>query len=192
MKLDNLLVNDELDVKLADFGTSFIISDIPETNQLVSRFYRPPEIIIGSEVGSEADVWSAGVCLIELLTGKWIFDGENEKNMILRFLKFGIRFSFKFIEKSKYGWSYFSSEKNGNENERQNTINFDRQIEYKEITILEFLKIHAKRNLNFALLDLFSDLISKMLEGEPKKRISARKALSHPFFDKFKVQNNHN
>ena len=67
-------------IKLCDFGSVIACTDVEQMNTdcLVSPFYRPPEVIVGYHPLSGAvDVWSAGVTLFELYTGKFLFTGTN-------------------------------------------------------------------------------------------------------------------
>lgn len=47
-----------------------------------SRFYRSPEVILGSSYGLEIDMWSLGCIIAELYTGLPLFPGENERDQI--------------------------------------------------------------------------------------------------------------
>ena len=47
-----------------------------------SRFYRSPEVILGSPYGVEIDMWSFGCILAELYTGYPLFPGENEAEQL--------------------------------------------------------------------------------------------------------------
>jgi serine/threonine protein kinase len=68
-----LAINDARDLR-SDFGTSFFLTDnIDATPMLVSRFYRPPEVILGVEYKCPIDMWSVGVVLVEIFTGKLIY-----------------------------------------------------------------------------------------------------------------------
>lgn len=66
-------------VKLADFGLSRSIN-IPGqayTHEVVTLWYRAPEILLGSNHYTTAvDIWSLGVLFTELLTGSPIFQGD--------------------------------------------------------------------------------------------------------------------
>jgi serine/threonine-protein kinase PRP4 len=57
------------------------------TEYLVSRFYRAPEIILGCIPDFQIDVWSAGVTLFELFTGKIMFDGRNNGEILKQIIQ---------------------------------------------------------------------------------------------------------
>ncbi|KAI9687398.1 MAG: Protein kinase [Bogoriella megaspora] len=78
LKPENLLLDEQLNVKIADFGLSNIMSDgnFLKTS-CGSPNYAAPEVISGKlYAGPEVDVWSCGVILYVLLAGKLPFDDE--------------------------------------------------------------------------------------------------------------------
>jgi serine/threonine-protein kinase PRP4 len=88
LKPDNVLVSaDKKTIKLADFGTAVDKRDVIErTEYLVSRFYRAPEIILGMDVGYPVDMWAVGCTVYELWTGKILFTGRSNNQMIKSFM----------------------------------------------------------------------------------------------------------
>jgi carbon catabolite-derepressing protein kinase len=78
LKPENLLLDDNLNVKIADFGLSNIMTDgnFLKTS-CGSPNYAAPEVISGKlYAGPEVDVWSCGVILYVLLCGRLPFDDE--------------------------------------------------------------------------------------------------------------------
>ena len=78
LKPENLLLDERLNVKIADFGLSNIMTDgnFLKTS-CGSPNYAAPEVISGKlYAGPEVDVWSCGVILYVLLCGKLPFDDE--------------------------------------------------------------------------------------------------------------------
>jgi len=57
--------------------------DNDPTPYLVSRFYRPPEVILGLEYDRNVDLWSASVTLAELFTGSVLFPGQSNNDMLV-------------------------------------------------------------------------------------------------------------
>lgn len=79
LKPENLLLDDNLNVKIADFGLSNIMTDgnFLKTS-CGSPNYAAPEVIGGKlYAGPEVDVWSCGVILYVLLVGRLPFDDEH-------------------------------------------------------------------------------------------------------------------
>ena len=78
LKPENLLLDEQLNVKIADFGLSNIMTDgnFLKTS-CGSPNYAAPEVISGKlYAGPEVDVWSCGVILYVLLVGRLPFDDE--------------------------------------------------------------------------------------------------------------------
>ena len=79
IKPDNILINSDHSVKLADFGLVRAVSDITHsTDQIVGTVaYLSPEQVDGSPITQASDVYSAGIVLFELLTGQQPFNGDT-------------------------------------------------------------------------------------------------------------------
>ena len=94
MKPSNILLNSECHAKLCDFGLARSVSFLVEgeqqpvmTEYVATRWYRAPEILLGSSQYTKAvDVWSIGCILGELVNGKAIFPGTSTLNQIERIL----------------------------------------------------------------------------------------------------------
>ncbi len=77
----NVLLNSECFIKLADFGLARSLVDLPGDNDctfnpamtdyVATRWYRAPEILLGSvKYTKGVDLWSLGCILAELIIGK--------------------------------------------------------------------------------------------------------------------------
>jgi cyclin-dependent kinase 12/13 len=74
-------------VKIADFGLarSYAGQDStnPLTNRVITLWYRPPELLLGTtKYGPEVDMWSVGCIFAELVMGKPILPGKNEMEQV--------------------------------------------------------------------------------------------------------------
>ncbi|KAK1293694.1 putative serine/threonine-protein kinase [Acorus calamus] len=87
----NLLVNNEGILKMADFGLANILNPAqkqPLTSRVVTLWYRPPELLLGStEYGVSVDLWSVGCVFAELLLGKPILQGRTEVEQLHKIFK---------------------------------------------------------------------------------------------------------
>ncbi len=80
IKPENVLISDDGEVKLADFGLVRAIADAGITSTSVilgTAAYLSPEQVLGRSTGPCSDVYSAGVMTFELLTGRTPFTGDN-------------------------------------------------------------------------------------------------------------------
>jgi serine/threonine protein kinase len=83
IKLDNILLDEENNLRLADFGFSRYSdgSSLMET-PCGSPYYAAPEILCGKSYdGTKSDIWSAGVVLYILATGKVPWTATNRKHL---------------------------------------------------------------------------------------------------------------
>jgi len=81
IKPNNLLVNSQGVLKVADFGLArfFGSPNRPYSHQVVTRWYRCPELLFGARhYGTGVDTWSVGCVLAELLKRQAYFPGESD------------------------------------------------------------------------------------------------------------------
>lgn len=191
LKPDNLLVNDNRNLlKLCDLGSASPITENEITPYLVSRFYRAPEIILGIPYDYAIDVWSIGCTLFELYSGKILFTGRTNNQMLRSMMECRGKFPPKFLRRGSLTHLHFDD-----------LLNFH-SVEEDKITgrlvtkILDFKK--PTRDLKSRLLgkgarlsdseakeiNLFIDLLDRCLSLNPEKRCTPSEALRHPFFMK--------
>jgi serine/threonine-protein kinase PRP4 len=95
IKPDNVLVDKSRTIiKLCDFGSAMFSGHNDLTPYLVSRFYRAPEIILGLPYDTPIDIWSTACVIYELFTGKTLFPGKTNKEMIRYFIDTKGRYIF--------------------------------------------------------------------------------------------------
>lgn len=87
LKPQNLLIDVKTKtIKLADFGLGRVFS-LPVskyTHEVVTLWYRAPEILLGSKLYSTGvDLWSVGCILAEMVLGRPVFCGESEIEQLL-------------------------------------------------------------------------------------------------------------
>ena len=92
IKPSNILLNTDGSCVLTDFGLSrkFAAPDAQLTKNIITRWYRPPEILFGAQYyGEKIDVWSLGCIFAEFFLRKPLFKGDNEIDQMSKI--FGIR-----------------------------------------------------------------------------------------------------
>lgn len=79
IKSANILMNNEGEVKIADFGLSRTFNKNNKyTQTVVTLWYRAPEILLGNQnYNSQIDVWSVGCFFAELVLGDVLFKGDQ-------------------------------------------------------------------------------------------------------------------
>ena len=85
IKPNNLLIAADGEVKLADFGLARSFSDPyrPMTCQVITRWYRPPELLMGARFYSGAvDIWSVGMVFAELILRSPFVPGNTDVHQL--------------------------------------------------------------------------------------------------------------
>ncbi|KAH8273524.1 hypothetical protein KR018_010512 [Drosophila ironensis] len=172
----------------------------PETNVCISlqiyhyiqsRFYRSPEVLLGIQYDLAIDMWSLGCILVEMHTGEPLFSGCNEidqMNKIVEVLGMPPKYLLdqahktrKFFDKSVPDGSYvLKKNQNGRKykppgsRKLQDILGVDtggpggRRLDEPGHNVSDYLK--------------FKDLILRMLDYDPKTRVTPYYALQHNFF----------
>ena len=163
LKTSNILINNKGVVKIADFGLArHHNSKIkhPYTNKVVTLWYRAPEILLGGRYDISSDIWSAGIVFAELLTKNCPFKGKIEVEqlqMIYDLCGVPTEDTWPGVSSYKFYKMYMP----------------EKIHQYKLKTDIEKI---SKLDENGV------DLLVKMLEMNPSKRISIEEALIHPYF----------
>jgi mitogen-activated protein kinase 15 len=176
LKPSNIFINSDSRVKLGDFGLARTLSSGPNsygmivTEYVATRWYRAPEMLLKSvNYGKPIDMWSVGCILYELIVGRPLFPGKSTRDMItLVFEVTGLP------DEEEY------------EAVRQEC---EIPILYNELKS-QLGKIRKQKNLssligNYCKDPNAIDLMTKLLQFNPKNRLTAEEALEHPFVAKF-------
>eukprot|EP00825_Cyclidium_porcatum_P052480 TRINITY_DN995_c0_g3_i2.p3 TRINITY_DN995_c0_g3~~TRINITY_DN995_c0_g3_i2.p3 ORF type:complete len:220 (+),score=54.91 TRINITY_DN995_c0_g3_i2:95-754(+) len=162
LKPQNILISKNDEVKVADFGLSrtFSIPTRPYTHEVVTLWYRAPEILLGAiDYCTPVDIWAIGCIFVEMVTKKPLFTGDSEIDQIYRI--------FRIL---------------GTPNEEV-WPNVTQHKDFK-VTFPNWPKNRIEdvvQNLNISKSGL--DLLYRMLRYDPCDRISAKSALQHPYFN---------
>nr|XP_020469394.1 cyclin-dependent kinase 16-like [Monopterus albus] len=160
LKPQNLLINERGELKLADFGLARAKSIPTKTysNEVVTLWYRPPDILLGStDYSTHIDMWGVGCIFYEMATGRPLFPGSTVEEEL--------HFIFKLLgTPTEQSWPGISS------NEEFVTYNYP---QYRADT----LSNHTPRLSSEGV-----ELLSEFLQFEGKKRISADDSMNHRYF----------
>lgn len=160
LKFSNVLINDEFNIKLIDFGISRYEKPIHEELVIQTLWYRAPEILFRfNNYTTKIDMWSLGCLFYELLDNKPLVNRVDESGVIMAMA----RYLGNFTEENFPGVTSSSKWHN-------NYADFPTKS--REI----FFTSKHKWNINE------KDLFSKLLMYDSIKRISAKDALEHEYF----------
>jgi serine/threonine protein kinase len=166
LKPDNILLFENGNVaKISDFGLSRQVSPFcasrEMTNEIVTLWYRPPEILLGEKRYTLAvDIWSVALIIAEMIKCETIFPGKTEIGQL--FLIFSVLGTP--VEET---WPGITS-----------LPHFQQDI-FPQWFCKKDLKVSVVPNFLFTGEIIFlSDLLMKMLELNPRNRINSSYALS--------------
>ncbi|CAK9796017.1 Cyclin-dependent kinase 2 [Anthophora quadrimaculata] len=159
LKPQNLLIDREGHIKLADFGLArtFGVPVRTYTHEIVTLWYRAPEILLGTKLYSNAvDVWSLGCIFAEMATRRALFPGDSEIDQLFRIFR-------TLGTPDENIWPGVSQL-------RDYTSMFPRWEPRSLDEVVPSFDSDAK------------DLLLKLLTYDPNQRITAKKGLNHPYF----------
>lgn len=164
LKPSNLLINQNCELKIGDFGMARGLSVDPEehslfmTEYVATRWYRAPELMLSlNEYTSAMDIWSAGCIFAEMLGRRLLFPGKNYVNQLQLILSVVGTPSTDYINNI------------GSEKVRAYLKSLP---ERKSVDLTVLFPCANKEAL---------ELLNSMLQLEPKKRCSAELALENSY-----------
>jgi serine/threonine protein kinase len=94
-------------LKICDLGSASDALENEITPYLVSRFYRAPEIILGMPYDFAIDIWSIGCTLYELYTGKILFTGRTNNQMLRSIMECRGKLTTKMLKRAQFAHIHF-------------------------------------------------------------------------------------
>eukprot|EP01036_Dinobryon_divergens_P026889 gene26889-35583_t len=158
LKPQNILVSRDGRLKISDFSSAraFVPPIRPFTHEVVTLWYRAPEILLGCKTyGLAVDMWAVGMILAEMVTKRPLFPGDSEIDEIFKI--------FRILgTPNEEVWPGVTSLQDWNE-------------DFPYWPALHIAKFTP------GLSEVGIDLLENLLAIDPRKRISAKEALEHPY-----------
>eukprot|EP00794_Sanderia_malayensis_P003611 gene3611-4122_t len=159
LKPQNILVTNNMRIKVADFGLARIYSFcMVLTSVVVTLWYRAPEVLLQSTYATAVDMWSVGCIFAEMYNKRPLFPGRSDADQLNRILAvIGAPLESEWPENVSLPWSTF---------EQYTNVDFSMW--------------------KYLVPDMCAEgraLLKCFLDFNPNKRISAREALEHSYFN---------
>lgn len=164
LKPNDLRISDRNVIKITNFrlARQFTLPLRTYTHEVVTLWYRPPEIFLGKKrYDTSVDMWSAGCLLAEITSGEALFRGDSEIDQLFQI--------FHVLgTPTKAVWPELKT-----------------LPDYKA-TFPKWPPGNVKEVVP-GISDVAEDLLMNLLVYDCSKRLTARDALKHPFFDELKT-----
>ncbi|CAE6409239.1 unnamed protein product [Rhizoctonia solani] len=161
LKPQNLLINRKGELKLGDFGLAraFGVPVNTFSNEVVTLWYRAPDVLLGSRTyNTSIDVWSCGCIFAEMITGVPLFRGRDNQDQLLNIMRIIGTPDERVLRKIAAD----SPE-----------IQLKQYPRYPKVPWQQVVPKASPQAI---------DLLERLLQFDPTKRITAQEALSHPYF----------
>ncbi|XP_056152693.1 dual specificity protein kinase CLK4b isoform X1 [Lampris incognitus] len=158
------------DVKVVDFGNATYDHE-HHTSVVSTRHYRAPEVILDLGWDHSCDVWSLGCILIEYYLGSTLFQTHDSKEHLAMMERVLGPIPTNLLQKTR----------------KRRYVHHDKLDWDMQSSAGRYVKKHCKPLKQYMVSQsedhqqLF-DLIEKMMDYDPAKRLSLDQALQHPFF----------
>ncbi|TWW68474.1 Homeodomain-interacting protein kinase 2 [Takifugu flavidus] len=185
IKLDNIMLVDHekqpFKIKLIDFGVARVASTIPQGSAIQVLCYRSPEVLLGLPLTEAVDIWSLGCVVAMLHLGNRLFDGDNEFDVMRyivelfgqppnRMLNAGIKTN-QFFKQSMCAWNRSWKLKTGYSRGGHKLLD----------SLDDILSAFPSNGSKHPELNLFVNMLKKMLDLDPATRITPAQLLQHGF-----------
>ncbi|KAL3107514.1 hypothetical protein niasHT_014231 [Heterodera trifolii] len=178
-------------IKIIDFGSSCQY-DSRIYHYIQSRFYRSPEVLLGISYDTQIDMWSLGCILVEMHTGEPLFPGHSEFDQMMKIVEVLGMPSSQILNSASKANKFFELDENGQWRckKSRDTKSYMAPGSLRLSDVLgvytggPFGRRQGEPGHTVEDYMKFKDLIQRMLELDPAKRLHPYYAVRHPFLRK--------
>ncbi|EGV65911.1 serine/threonine protein kinase, CMGC [Yamadazyma tenuis] len=172
---NSFMINDDelISVKIADLGNACWVNH-HFTDEIQTRQYRAPEVLLGYHWGSSADLWSFACLIFELLTGDYLFDPREGKayskddDHIAQVIELLGPFPRQMLKESYYARDFFNARGELHRIQKLKPWGLkDVMVEKYKFSVSDAIEI--------------SDFLLPMLTTQPEQRADAGGMINHPW-----------
>jgi serine/threonine-protein kinase SRPK3 len=162
-----------ISVKIADLGNACWVNH-HFTNDIQTRQYRSPEVILGAKWGASTDIWSMACMVFELITGDYLFDPQSgtkygkDDDHIAQIIELLGSFPRHLCMTGKWSMEIFN---------RKGELRNIHRLRHWALPDVLREKYHFSREDS----EQISELLVPMLELNPEKRANAGGMSNHGF-----------
>ena len=174
LKPENILISSLTDckVKVIDYGNAYLHHD-QRCSYVQSRAYRAPEVVLGCPYSPKVDLWSLGCILMELFTGKLLFDNRSVQALLASHIALRGPFPPRVLSTGQLAHHYFDT-----------TPGAPQHLYGKVDGSLSRMRPHTSSIAKVLAAsgchdEKMADFISELLQQDPERRPSAAQALQH-------------
>jgi c-Jun N-terminal kinase len=169
LKPSNIVVKEDCSLKILDFGLARTADQMFQmTPYVVTRYYRAPEVIVGMKYKENVDIWAVGCIFAEMVRGEILLQGRDyidQWNKVCQVLGTPPKEFFRQLQPSVRMYCETQQRFPG-----KTWTELFPDDSFPNETPEDKIRIKQGR-----------DLLSKMLQIDPSKRITVDGALNHPY-----------
>ncbi|XP_063685552.1 uncharacterized protein LOC134819517 [Bolinopsis microptera] len=164
LKPSNIAINEDCYVKILDFGLARVQDD-QMTGYVATRWYRAPEVMLNwMHYSKTMDIWSVGCIMVEMLTNKILYRGDDYIHQLMRILEVCGTPSHDVLSSVS-----------------ENARRFISSLKYYPRS--DFAELFSECS------PIARDLLEKIFVYEPEIRLTADLSISHEYFVKYREPN---
>lgn len=187
LKPENIMLIDHvmqpLCIRIIDFGLACPVKEFVPGTMVQTFYYRAPEVQVGSPITESADMWSVGCIAAEMFLGETLFCASNDSDLLSHVIEIVGQPPKHVLDSGKLTQYYFRCCKGSAGWIHQKICSeFNNPLTIASLDdIINFNSAQMMSAAETWDCSLFVDLLKRMLDVDPERRITPEDVLKHPF-----------